>query len=616
MRKLWFGQGAFVLLLAMALVFAGCDNNGGGGGPGGQAITTTINTEVVVVGAGGAGFSATLTLVEQDVDVVLLEQLPFTGGNTILAGGAMNAPGGSFQRALLTGFDEAFVNYLMYFDPAVDIDQNAFGGPDQWANINRDPSMMTYLTRWQDGLRAGFTAWDRVGLYDCKYLHKLQTWYGGDFQANPSYIELVYGGDGTGIFNAPGVAGMGNAYAALRWLSDPIATGGLGGMWWQATQIVGSLWPRSQWVNLTGNATPVEQAGEGFVRVKERRLNYLAPGTVRLNHRVDQIIMLGGRAVGVRGTYPGGRFEVNASRAVILATGGFAANPTMLEEYNIREVTLPLAPGQPEGLKWPDLRTFPTTNMPQSATGQGIIMARAVGASVIHMDQVQFLPGGQPPAPTQVIGGGGVNLTPGVADVMWLDMQGRRMVNENGRRDSLTVANLVARQHGGWGSVSGPGIAGTADNIGVAGDAYDDMDLALELAEAFLTVTFRPAPTQQEIEAFAANFVAAVSNYNYAQRNDIPDEAGKTVKNRELTPPWRIGARTVTHGLPQLHHTMGGLEVTLNGEVVRQGGGTIAGLYAAGEVTGGLHGTNRLGGNAITDVVVFGRFVGLHIAGN
>merc|ERR1712070_13440 len=65
---------------------------------------------------------------------------------------------------------------------------------------------------------------------------------------------------------------------------------------------------------------------------------------------------------------------------------------------------------------------------------------------------------------------------------------------------------------------------------------------------------------------------------------------------------------------PVIHYCMGGLEVDVNSLVLDQKGNPMPGLYAAGEVAGGIHGNNRLGGNSLLDCVVFGRVAGRHAA--
>ncbi|MGL5645346.1 FAD-binding protein, partial [Cetobacterium sp.] len=65
---------------------------------------------------------------------------------------------------------------------------------------------------------------------------------------------------------------------------------------------------------------------------------------------------------------------------------------------------------------------------------------------------------------------------------------------------------------------------------------------------------------------------------------------------------------------PAIHHTMGGVRINENAEVLDKNGDKIQGLYAAGEITGGVHGGNRIGGNAVTDIIVFGKIAGENAA--
>ncbi|MGL4986014.1 MAG: FAD-binding protein [Treponemataceae bacterium] len=61
---------------------------------------------------------------------------------------------------------------------------------------------------------------------------------------------------------------------------------------------------------------------------------------------------------------------------------------------------------------------------------------------------------------------------------------------------------------------------------------------------------------------------------------------------------------------PGVHHTMGGIKINTNAQVLDKNDFVIQGLFAAGEVTGGIHGANRLGGNAVADIIIFGRIAG------
>ena len=103
-----------------------------------------------------------------------------------------------------------------------------------------------------------------------------------------------------------------------------------------------------------------------------------------------------------------------------------------------------------------------------------------------------------------------------------------------------------------------------------------------------------------------------VKEFNEAVKADKPDEFGRTTwENTIETGPFYAPSFS-----PAVHHTMGGLEINGNAEVINTEGEVIPGFYAAGEVTGGIHGTNRVGGNAVPDALCFGKIAGVNAAGN
>ena len=101
---------------------------------------------------------------------------------------------------------------------------------------------------------------------------------------------------------------------------------------------------------------------------------------------------------------------------------------------------------------------------------------------------------------------------------------------------------------------------------------------------------------------------ATIDDYN-AGLESGNDRFGRAVFDQKLD----RGPYYALHGVAKVHHTMGGIEINVNAQVLDTNGNVIPGFYAAGEVTGGIHGSNRLGGNAITDVVTFGRRAGQQI---
>ena len=275
-----------------------------------------------------------------------------------------------------------------------------------------------------------------------------------------------------------------------------------------------------------------------------------------------------GKAVGVKAVgATGNEVTVNA-KAVILATGGFGANLDMVAELV------------------PALKGFMTTNA-AGAQGQGIEMAQALGAATVDMDQIQIHPTVQFDTAaliTEGLRGDGAVL---------INADGKRFIDEVGTRDVVSAAEIA--QPGSYSYLvvdqamldKSSVIAGYVKRGFVfQGNTYE------ELAEA--------------LGVDAATFAETMNTWNtYVEAKNDPDFGRTSFAQPLNTAPYY--AIKVTAGV---HHTMGGLVINTDTEVLKDDGTAIAGLYAAGEVTGGVHGANRLGGNAVADFVVFGRIAG------
>mmetsp|Transcript_24953 Transcript_24953/g.62796 ORF Transcript_24953/g.62796 Transcript_24953/m.62796 type:complete len:529 (-) Transcript_24953:219-1805(-) len=265
---------------------------------------------------------------------------------------------------------------------------------------------------------------------------------------------------------------------------------------------------------------------------------------------------------------------------VIMTTGGFGANRDMLRTHN------------------PSVDGFATTNG-QWATGDGIGMGHAVGGQLVDMDQVQVHPTGlvnpkDPDADTKFLA---PERLRGVGGVL-LNSTGKRFVNELGRRDYVTGEMLRQEGKTAWlllgstqaddfGTATLGFYAGKA-GLAVKGDGVDEIAVAMGL----------------DADALRAE----LAHYNSAMKNGTADEFGKTVfPNGAINLEEAMYAMQVT---PVVHYTMGGLSIDEHAQVLDSAGVPIPGLLAAGEVTGGVHGANRLGGNSLLDCTVFGRIAG------
>ena len=275
-----------------------------------------------------------------------------------------------------------------------------------------------------------------------------------------------------------------------------------------------------------------------------------------------------GAAVGVKATGASGETVTVNAKAVVLATGGFGANLDMVVKYK------------------PELKGFMTTNAP-GIQGQGIEMAQAIGAATVDMDQIQIHPTVE--ANTAAL------ITEGLRGdgAILINEEGKRFIDEVGTRDVVSAAEIAQTGSYSW-LVVDQAMADASSVIQgyikkgytVTGSTYEELGKAMGVD--------------------AAAFAETMEKWNgYVEAKNDPDFGRTSFANPLNTAPYY--AVKVTAGV---HHTMGGLKINANTEVLNEKGEVIPGLFAAGEVTGGVHGANRLGGNAVADFTVFGRIAG------
>jgi fumarate reductase flavoprotein subunit len=275
-----------------------------------------------------------------------------------------------------------------------------------------------------------------------------------------------------------------------------------------------------------------------------------------------------GAAVGVKATGASGETVTVNAKAVVLTTGGFGANLDMVVKYK------------------PELKGFMTTNAP-GIQGQGIEMAQAIGAATVDMDQIQIHPTVE--ANTAAL------ITEGLRGdgAVLINEEGQRFIDEVGTRDVVSAAEIAQTGSYSW-LVVDQAMADASSVIQgyikkgytVTGSTYEELGKAMGVD--------------------AAAFAETMEKWNgYVEAKNDPDFGRTSFANPLNTAPYY--AVKVTAGV---HHTMGGLKINANTEVLNEKGEVIPGLFAAGEVTGGVHGANRLGGNAVADFTVFGRIAG------
>lgn len=312
-------------------------------------------------------------------------------------------------------------------------------------------------------------------------------------------------------------------------------------------------------VNAEGKTVSV---GAYIVPILEEACNN-AGVEIIYNAPVTEILMDGGKAVGVKAE----GYTVNA-KSVVLASGGFGANLEMVAELK------------------PELKGFVTTNA-AGVTGDGIKMAEAVGAATVDMDQIQIHPTVEQATSaliTEGLRGDGAIL---------VNAEGLRFCDEVGTRDAVSAAELA--QTGGSAYLivdqkmvdASSVIAGyITKGYTTQGDTYADLAKALGMPEDALTAT--------------------MEKWNAAVAAGVDEEFGRT----SFANPLDTAPFYAIKIAPGVHHTMGGVKIDSSAQVLDTTGAAIPGLFAAGEVTGGIHGANRLGGNAVADFVVFGKIAG------
>lgn len=344
----------------------------------------------------------------------------------------------------------------------------------------------------------------------------------------------------------------------------------------------GALWQRSHY--------PATPSGNTYIRTFEKVIAQTNGGIeVFTDANVKSLFENDGRVAGVIAQHFGQKIVVDA-KAVVIATGGFGANVAYRQKVNT---------GVWKAVKLDN--NIGCTNLQKAAQGDGLFMAQKIGANLIGLSDIQLHPCGTP--------GTGLmeNIRTSGRNRIFVNTNGDRFVNEGAARDVL--ANAIFRQPGStyWVVVNKVRYP-SRDFVDANGATIANMVAQGAVVEA---------PTLAELAKKTGMDPAAlqksVDGYNAVVTKKAKDPLGFVADNKDDTTltdgPWYACKK-----VPTVHHTMGGLEINTQAQVIDTKGKPISGLFAAGEVTGGIHGANRLGGNAIADVMVFGRTAGTDAA--
>ena len=507
-----------------------------------------IEADVVVVGGGGAGLAAAVSALQNGAEsVVVVEKTDILGGDTNVNGGIYNTPDAAMQDAVeMTDGQKSLVEAAIAEEPV----------SDEHAAL-----IEAVKADWEAYLASGNT-----GIFDSANWFALQTWNGGDKVAKLDLVQNM----------------ADNAYEGYEWLQSL-------GQEFKPTisQGPGSLFPRT-------HDTP-SGIGAEFINTYIKYLgeNYVDQVQFCYGVTADELVLTDGVCNTVKGTdKDGNAYTFTARGGVVLATGGFAGNVEMRVEYCQSE-------------KWPDLGKNVGCTGVASDTGDGILMAKAIGANLVDMDQIQLLHTCSPKYGTTEDNS---DKGKSVDSIIFVNKAGERFVAEDERRDTICLAVLEQED----------ALFYTVESY----DGYGDKTLDELHSNNFVSYTDEIARGNMFIgdtiedlaEAMGADPVklrASIEGYNASvEAGATTDEFGrKTFINKLENGPFIAVPRK-----PSAHHTMGGVEINVNTEVLDTEGNAIPGLYAAGEVTGGIHGGNRLGGNAIVDTVVNGKMAGQQAA--
>ena len=572
--------------------------------------------DVVVVGAGGAGMGAAAQSVQEGNSVLLIEKNAEIGGNTLVSGGQYqsvmpylvwdpadpDATTGVYEHNGQTydkvksvkgcidelkmilnwseePFDEAFYqDHEFVAGDALELSKH--GVHQEYLPVLQalKAEIQEYLDWAQPQLDAG-VAENQLTLFSTINLHIFQTYYGG-LRQSADKSEWIYGDVDLVTQFIEGGQGL------KEWLEDQ------GAEFYEDSQqtLIGALWYRE-------NEFTREQGRWGaYFMAPMSTIQGSGLGSVMTRTTATDLIVEDGRVTGVKAVmWDGTEVTAHATKGVILTTGGYAANIDMVLADNVYWSTEYLS-------------TATKTTNRSSQVGDGIRMAQAVGAATTGMGFTQLMPNGN-----LAFGGGNY--------ACWINpTTGHRFVDEGSERDVLSLAEFQ----------NGMEVNGTK---GVFLEFYNKeqlMPAPMQLAEGdyegrYYRRTIAELPElfeQLGIEADPEVVIQTIRDYDKAVmgEGEFPDVgkaiASRTIGNVELdengnykTETYDLDNALLTIRLmaPSTHHTMGGLVVDTSRHVLDENGEIIPGLYAAGEVTGGIHGGNRLGGNAIVEIFVSGR---------
>ncbi len=391
------------------------------------------------------------------------------------------------------------------------------------------------------GLNAAETSVQKsLGIEDSKEKHFDDTMIGGYYINDPELVETL----------------TGNAAAAVEWLMEH------GADMSDVGKLAGSSVPRA---HRPQNGAAI---GPHLMSVLNNAVKS-ANIEIRTRNKVCDLIVENGTVVGVLVEAGAKTYKIRA-KSTVIATGGFGANPSMIESYRS------------------DLKGFNTSNH-SGATGDAYQWASSLDMALVDMNQIQTHPTGEVNSHlliTEAVRGNGAVL---------VNKEGHRFANEMLTRDKLSEAILAQTGRRAFLVFDGAVRSSLA-----AIENYAQQGLLMDATSYGELAAVMNVPTDALVETMSA--------YSGFQQSGVDSDFGRPAEDMPL--PLTLSPFYAIEVEPVIHHTMGGLKINQYAQVLNDAGEVIPGLFAAGEVAGGVHGGNRLGGNAVADIIVFGRIAG------
>lgn len=445
----------------------------------------TVNEfDIIVVGAGGAGLAAALTVAEAKERVLLIEKMGAIGGNTLRASGLFNAA---------------------------------------------DPERQ-----------------ERIGIKDSPQWHFEQMMKSGRSKGDPEVVRRF----------------VNEALPTLHWLESL-------GVRFLPTPMTtwGAEWPRGH--------KPLQPRGQAYIRTMSTAC--IKQGVIIKTNTAltDLITDENGRVTGIRSVVASSQGQhtmvFHARKAVILTAGGFGANSVLVSKYR------------------PELKGIPTDNNPGN-TGDVMEAAMRIGAATTGLSYIQCVPGAPKGRNFQV------RLDLDIGRVVMLDADGRRFIDEDQSRGELSRAILNHPKGSVW-MLTDNASVNEMDQI-----SRKDVYRGLQTGDSMRADSLEEIAVKMSLPVHEVK--ASISQFN----QEVAQEVGKCGRVKchliKTSPYW--ASRVILN----VHTTMGGLVINSKAQVKNKAGQIIPGLFAAGEISGSVHGENRMGGNGIADAITFGRIAG------